>query len=58
MTLAVVVGKVYQDNPLAEYIIDAYGLAGVALQDMEALCQKIATRLDVKILAGLRRRNQ
>ncbi len=55
MTLAVVVGKVYQDNPLAEFVIDAYGLAGIAAQDLNALCQKIATRLDVKILAALRR---
>ncbi len=57
MTLAVVVGKVNQDNPLAEYVIDAYGLAGIAPQDVGSLCQKIATRLDVNILARLRRMN-
>jgi hypothetical protein len=50
-----VVGKVYQDNPLTEYVIDAYGLAGIAAQNLNALSQKIATRLDVKILAALRR---
>ncbi len=49
------VGKVYQDNLLAEYVINPYGLAGIVAQDLNALCQKIATRLYVKILAALRR---
>ncbi len=57
-TLAVVLSKVNQDNPLAEYIIDAYALAGIAPQDLNALSQEIATRLNVKMLSALRRMNQ
>ncbi len=54
-TVAVVVGKILQDNPLAEIVIDTYSLAGIASRDLNTMCQKIATRLDVKILAHLRR---
>lgn len=55
ITIAVVVGKIIPDNPLAEIVIDTYSLSGVASRDLNTLCQKIATRLDVKILADLRR---
>jgi hypothetical protein len=55
ITIAVVVGKIVPDNPLAEIVIDAYSLSGVASRDLNSLCQKIAARLDLKILADLRR---
>ncbi len=55
ITIAVVVGKISGQNRLAETVIDCYALAGVTERDLMALSQQIATRLDVKILAGLRK---
>lgn len=54
ITMVVVVGKIMNSDPKYEVVLDAYALAGVKERDLENLCNKIATRFDLKILSILR----
>lgn len=57
-TLVVTVGKIRKDDTRYEAILDAYALAGVAVRDLERMCNKIAMRFDLKILSILRKAHQ
>lgn len=58
ITMVVVVGKIMKTDPKYEAVLDAYALAGVKERDLEGLCNKIATRFDLKILSDLRTMRQ
>jgi len=58
LTLVVVVGKIRKEDPRYEAVLDAYALAGVKERDLEGLCNKIASRFDLKILSVLRSQHQ
>jgi hypothetical protein len=53
-TVVVVVGKIMQEDPRCEAVLDTYALAGVAERDVDEMCRKIATRFDLKIISILR----
>lgn len=55
-TVGVVVSKVDRISYPGEVILDTYGLAGIATADLESMSLTVASRLDVRILSGLRRK--
>jgi hypothetical protein len=54
-TLVVMVSKILTEDPRYDAVLDTYALAGVAERDVNSMCNKIATRLDLKILSVLRK---
>lgn len=56
MTVAVVIGKVDPEDPMKEIVIDSFALAGIANDNLFALCEKIVERLDLRILSQLRKK--
>ena len=54
-TVAAVIGRIRQDNPQEETVLDAFAVAGVALKDLNLLCSQISSRLDVNVLSALRK---
>ena len=54
-TIAAVVGRIRQDNPQEETVLDAFAVAGVAMKDLNLLCSQISSRLDVNVLSALRK---
>lgn len=57
ITAAVVIGKIDPDNPMKEIVIDSFAVAGIADDNLFALCEKIVERLDLRILSQLRKRS-
>ena len=57
MSVAVVIGKVDPEDPMKEIVIDSFALAGIANDNLFALCEKIIERLDLRILSQLRKRS-
>ncbi|MBI5248611.1 MAG: hypothetical protein HY912_03880, partial [Desulfomonile tiedjei] len=55
ITIIVVVGKILKEDPRYEAVLDTYALAGVALRDLNHMCDKIALRFDEKILSVLKK---
>jgi hypothetical protein len=54
LTIGVVVGKIMKTHPQYEAVLDAYALAGIKERDLEGMCNKIASRLDLRVLSVLR----
>ncbi len=54
-TIAVVIGKIVPEHPMAEVVLDSFAVAGVADKNLFSLCEEIVERLDLKILSVLRR---
>ncbi|MBI5568930.1 MAG: hypothetical protein HY914_03205 [Desulfomonile tiedjei] len=55
LTVAAVIGRIRPDNPQEETVLDAFAVAGVAMKDLNLLCEQISSRLNLNVLTALRK---